>query len=134
MDGQVIAECQILSVIVINILRKSLTPPQPPPPPAGLVGVQGTFCPFPTHYKKFRMLHFSMSILHSSLSNMKLILKAILDFTTATFMCRTEITTSQPDLWVLSQWRNARFDLLRHTTECISTCIYQLLFLQDSGI
>ena len=81
MDGQVIAECQVLSVIVINILRK--------PAPLGLVGVQGTFCPSPTQYKSFCMLHFSMSNIYfstqivfvtSSLSNMKLMLKTILDF------------------------------------------------------
>ena len=61
-------------------------------------------------------------------------LTAILDFesTRATFICR--ITTPQQDLGVLSQWRNARFDLLRHTTECIYTCIYHLLTLRDSGI
>ena len=81
MDGQVIAECQILSVIVINILRKSAS--------TGAVGVQGTFCPSLTHYKHFRMPHFSMSNIYfstqivyftSSLSNTKLMLTAILDF------------------------------------------------------
>ena len=72
MDGQVISKCQILSVIVINILRKSCW----------------CACPSPTHYKSVRMLHFSMSNIYfstqiayftSSLSNMKLMLKAILD-------------------------------------------------------
>ena len=59
MDGHVIAECQILSVIVINILRKSV--------PTGDVGVQGTFCPSPTHCKHFRMPHFSMSNIYFSI-------------------------------------------------------------------
>ena len=76
-----IAGCQIISVIVINILRKSA--------PTGAVGVLGTFCPSRTHYKHFRMPHFSMSNIYfsiqimyftRSLPNTKLMLKAILDF------------------------------------------------------